>query len=148
MRSAALAAVLLLLAGCDFDPHGRCASSAECPRGLVCAGGLCAAADAGTANAPPVAVADAYSVTKGQALECPAEIGLLANDWDPEGDELVAERVGAARTAEDGMAFVDATGAFVYQPRPGFTGTDAFTYRAGDGTAWSETATVTLTVTP
>ncbi|MBN9524364.1 tandem-95 repeat protein, partial [bacterium] len=40
------------------------------------------------------------------------------------------------------------TGAFTYTPRANFNGTDRFTFRASDGTANSNTATVTVTVRP
>jgi len=40
------------------------------------------------------------------------------------------------------------TGAFTYTPTPDFNGTATFTYRVNDGTVNSNTATVTLTVTP
>ena len=37
-------------------------------------------------------------------------------------------------------------GSFVYTPAENFSGEDAFTYRAGDGSAFSAPATVTITV--
>ena len=40
-----------------------------------------------------------------------------------------------------------ATGAFTYTPDANFNGTDTFTYTASDGTAVSNVATVTITVT-
>src|SRR4029453_16943279 len=38
-------------------------------------------------------------------------------------------------------------GSFTYPPAANYNGPDAFTYRASDGTAQSNTATVTITVT-
>ncbi|HYN00581.1 MAG TPA: Ig-like domain-containing protein, partial [Aestuariivirgaceae bacterium] len=38
-------------------------------------------------------------------------------------------------------------GSFIYQPNAGATGSDTFTYRASDGTAQSQPATVTINVT-
>ncbi|MBU0729060.1 MAG: tandem-95 repeat protein [Proteobacteria bacterium] len=40
------------------------------------------------------------------------------------------------------------SGQFRYTPNPDYSGTDTFTYRANDGTADSNLATVTITVTP
>ena len=40
-----------------------------------------------------------------------------------------------------------ANGTFTYTPAPDFNGTDSFTYTASDGTAVSNVATVTITVT-
>lgn len=148
MRTASLAAALLLLAGCDFDPEGRCEVTADCLGGQVCTAGVCVAAEPLPVNHAPVALPDAYVVAASEQFSCPAELGLLANDEDPDGDPLEAERVGPAQTAQGGMAFVQPDGAFIYQPpaTPGFSGTDSFTYRAGDGALYSPNTTVTLTV--
>jgi VCBS repeat-containing protein len=45
-------------------------------------------------------------------------------------------------------AFTPATGAYTYKPDADFGGSDAFTFRANDGHANSNTATVTVTVNP
>src|SRR4029450_12354263 len=42
----------------------------------------------------------------------------------------------------------NANGSFTYTPAANFNGTDTFTYHASDGTAQSNTATVTITVNP
>jgi hypothetical protein len=41
-------------------------------------------------NRPPVARCDFYNAKRGEPLEVPRERGLLANDTDPDGDELLA----------------------------------------------------------
>jgi Concanavalin A-like lectin/glucanases superfamily/Bacterial Ig domain len=41
-----------------------------------------------------------------------------------------------------------ATGAYVYTPKTGVTGTDSFTFRANNGTRDSNIATITVTITP
>lgn len=43
-------------------------------------------------------------------------------------------------------AFDRNTGAFTYEPAAGFTGADSFTFKANDGTADSDTATVSISV--
>lgn len=146
MRTA-LAALLFLLAACDYDPAGRCEVSAECPRGQVCSGGVCALPAPAPPNDAPVAVEDAYAVVEDQPFECPAALGLLANDWDPDDDALVAERVDLVAPAVAGVVYVEPDGAFRFVPFQGFTGVASFTYRASDGRLPSAVTTVTLTVT-
>jgi len=146
-----LALALALLAACDYDPAGRCATSAECPIGQVCGGGVCAPPGAGAPNAAPTAAADAYAVPADGLLAVPKELGLLANDADPDGDVLAAERVGTAETAH-GVVYVEPSGAFRYLlTDAGYVGADAFVYRAGDGREpplFSAPTPVTLTVLP
>lgn len=144
MRNA-LALALLLLAACQYDPRGACDSSAECPKGQLCAGGVCAPPGAGPPNAAPLAVADRYEVPAGGILfDCPAATGVLANDADPDRDPLEAERVEA--TAH-GRVYLEPNGAFRYLlTDEGYTGTDVFTYRASDGALRSDVTPVTLTI--
>ena len=69
--------------------------------------------------------------------------GVLANDYDGDGDPLTAildADVGS------GTLVLNTDGSFAYSPDAGFTGTDFFTYHASDGTAHSPVATVTITV--
>jgi PKD repeat protein len=70
--------------------------------------------------------------------------GLLANDSDADGNPLTAALDSGPASGTLSLA---ATGAFVYTPGAGFLGTDSFTYRASDGQALSEPATVLLVVT-
>ncbi|MGH9277805.1 MAG: alpha/beta fold hydrolase, partial [Acidimicrobiales bacterium] len=95
-------------------------------------------------NDAPVAAADAYSTASDTALAVPAP-GVLANDRDVDGDALRAELVGPA---SHGTASVLPDGSVTYAADAGFSGSDQFTYRVGDGTAVSDLATVTITVTP
>jgi hypothetical protein len=143
MRNA-LALALLLLAACQYDPRGSCDSSAECPKGQLCGGGVCAPPGAGPSNAAPLAVADAYPVPAGGLLDCPEATGVLANDTDADGGPLEAERV--EETAH-GRVYLEPNGAFRYLlTEEGYTGTDVFTYRASDGALRSAVTPVTLTI--
>ena len=95
-----------------------------------------------TVNSPPVVGNDAYRTKKNEPFFIPAP-GVLANDSDPEGSALSAA---LARTPAHGFVLLFPSGAFVYLPKPGFVGTDTFTYRARDGVLSSHTATVTIDV--
>jgi len=46
----------------------------------------------------------------------------------------------------NGTLTLNANGSFSYAPNAGYTGPDSFTYRANDGAADSNVATVTITV--
>lgn len=59
------------------------------------------------------------------------------------GDTFTYERV---TNTTSGNVEVNPNGSFTYTPNINFYGTDSFTWRVSDGTAWSNTATVTITV--
>jgi hypothetical protein len=93
-------------------------------------------------NDAPVAVADTYVLAEGATLEVEAP-GVLGNDIDVDEDTLRAVLV---ETTQNGTLNLNEDGSFSYQPNPGFNGTDTFTYRADDGMALSEPATVSIEV--
>ena len=94
-------------------------------------------------NDAPVAVDDGYSTPEDTPLTVAAP-GVLANDSDADGDPLTAiQEAGPA----SGTLVFNANGSFVYSPALNFNGVVTFTYHANDGTAGSNTATVTITVT-
>ena len=68
---------------------------------------------------------------------------MLGNDTDVDGNPLTAVVVTAPA---NGTLTLNADGSFTYTPNANFNGTDSFTYKANDGTADSNTATVTITV--
>ncbi|MGB1223822.1 MAG: beta-1,3-glucanase family protein, partial [Mycobacterium sp.] len=93
-----------------------------------------------TAGTAPVAVDDAFSTPENTAV-----VGnVLANDTDIDADVLSAT-LGSG--AAHGSVDLSPNGWFTYTPNADFSGTDEFTYTASDGTANSDAATVTLTVT-
>jgi len=96
-------------------------------------------------NRAPIAQGDAYSVAMGATLTLDAATGVLANDSDADGDALTAALVASVT---HGSLSLNADGGFTYTPTAGYSGPDSFTYRANDGTADGNTATVVLTVTP
>lgn len=93
-------------------------------------------------NDAPVAVNETYIVEPGQSLNVPAATGVLANDTDAEGASLSALLV--TGPASDSLT-LNANGSFSYTPVG--TGVRTFTYKANDGAADSNVATVTLAVT-
>src|SRR5882724_6714326 len=91
-------------------------------------------------NDPPVAVDD--SVTT--AEDTPILVSMLANDTDTENDPLTAVIVSGPT---HGTLTVNADGGYVYTPNADYNGSDSFTYKANDGAADSNVATVSITVT-
>ena len=96
-----------------------------------------------TINTPPVAGDDAYGVIGGATLTVPVP-GVLGNDSDADNDALTAQLAG---TTTKGALTLNANGSFTYTPGEDATGSDSFTYRASDGLATSNVATVTITIT-
>lgn len=94
------------------------------------------------ANAIPVARDDGYTLPSGGLLDVAAP-GVLGNDTDADGEALSASLLSPASS---GTATVSSNGALRYVPSPGFTGDDAFTYRACDPRGGCATATVRLQV--
>ncbi len=89
-----------------------------------------------------MAVDNAYEMDEDTILNIEAP-GVLNNDTDADGDTLTAMLVVGPT---NGTLVLNADGSFTYTPSPNFFGTDAFTYKASDGTSDSNVATVTITV--
>jgi hypothetical protein len=90
-------------------------------------------------NKAPLAADSSVSLRAGSS------VSAKVRAWDPDGNPLTYSIV-SPPSAGRLSAFNERTGAFVYTPPFGFTGMDVFTFRADDGKAGSNTATVTLTV--
>jgi VCBS repeat-containing protein len=95
-------------------------------------------------NDVPVADNEAYTMAEDGVLNVPAATGVLAGDTDVEGTPLTAVPVSGV---QHGTLTLNADGSFDYTPAAHYNGTDSFTYRASDGSAQSNLATVTLTIT-
>ena len=91
-------------------------------------------------NDAPVASNGSLTVAEDTA----ATVTLVASDVDS--DSLTYGVVTAPNSAH-GTVTISGNKA-TFTPKPNWNGTTSFTYRANDGTANSNTATVTLTVTP
>jgi VCBS repeat-containing protein len=90
-----------------------------------------------------IARADAYSVVRGGTLVSAATAGVLANDTDLQATALIATLVS---TTSHGTLLLNANGGFTYVNDNSAATSDAFTYKASDGSS-DATATVTITVT-
>jgi hypothetical protein len=97
-----------------------------------------------TGEAPPVAVDDSYAVDEDQVLSI-AGPGVLLNDSHPRGAPLAAAIV---TDPSNGTVKLNPDGSFTYTPDADFFGTDRFVYEVSDGGLGTDTATVTLTVSP
>ncbi|HTK44452.1 MAG TPA: Ig-like domain-containing protein [Patescibacteria group bacterium] len=95
-------------------------------------------------NAAPVANSDSYTAMTGVTLSVPAP-GVLANDTDADGDALSAQLVDGGG---NGSLDLNADGSFTFKSGGSFAGDRTFTYRVGDGLAWSAATTVTISVSP
>ena len=96
------------------------------------------------ANLPPVAKEDSYTTDEDTTLNQPAP-GVLANDTDPDGDDLTAALVD---NVAHGKLTFKPDGSFSYVPDKDYFGADSFTYKANDGSADSGVTKVAITVNP
>lgn len=95
-------------------------------------------------NRSPVADNETYTTNEDTTLNANALTGILANDTDADSDPLTAHLV---TNVSNGTLTLAADGSFNYLPFANFSGSDSFTYYANDGSANSNTATVTINVT-
>ncbi|MGE3819186.1 MAG: cellulose binding domain-containing protein, partial [Isosphaeraceae bacterium] len=118
----------------SFGFNGSPGGGAAVPTNFVLGGGAAAT------NRAPTAVNDAVVVSSGRA----ADVAVLANDVDPDGDPLT---VASLTQPREGTAAVNSNGTIRYTPRVGFTGSDSFHYTVDDGRGGAATATVDVRVT-
>jgi hypothetical protein len=92
-------------------------------------------------NQNPNAVDDSLTTPE----DTPANVNVLTNDTDPDGDGLT---VTGKTNGDHGDVNCTTAGVCTYTPETGFSGADSFTYTIGDGNGGSDTASVAVTVTP
>ncbi|MCM3900537.1 MAG: cadherin-like domain-containing protein, partial [Pyrinomonadaceae bacterium] len=112
----------------------------------------------GTPKSTPIGFDDAFSVIGNVRIQVPDGVSdLLANDLDPDTDTNAGLTITTlagdnsapfAGTSANGgqVTAVTGDGSFQYNPAPGFTGTDTFTYVVTDSDGGTSNATVTLAV--
>jgi VCBS repeat-containing protein len=93
-------------------------------------------------NEAPYAGDDSYTTDEDMLLSVTTP-GILGNDTDADTDTLTAVLVG---DVSHGTLILNGDGSFSYTPDADFNGADSFTYKANDGLADSNIATVTITV--
>jgi VCBS repeat-containing protein len=91
-------------------------------------------------NAPPVAVDDAHVTFE----DTPLNASVAGNDTDAENGALTFAQVS---NPAHGAVIFQPGGSYTYTPASNYCGSDSFTYRANDGVADSNVATVTIEVT-
>ncbi len=90
-------------------------------------------------NDPPVAIDDVITVPKDSANN---QLNVLVNDYDPDFDPLTITSV---TTPLHGTTSTN--GAYVYYtPTTGYIGPDSCSYTISDGTGYSDTAIISITV--
>lgn len=92
-------------------------------------------------NLPPVATDDAVTTPS----DTPVTVPVLANDTDPDGDQVQVVGVG---TPSAGTAVVHEDGTVTVTPPPGFSGDITVPYTIVDAFGQTSAATLTVTVTP
>lgn len=102
----------------------------------------------GSVNTSPIAFDDtAYTATGNVRITVNAANGVLVNDIDPDTQNNTGLTASAGATSTNGgNVAMSADGSFSYNPAPGFTGTDTFTYTVTDAGGATGTGTVTFNV--
>ena len=95
-------------------------------------------------NVGPIGAADDYEFNVSTRRIVSRFEGVLANDSDPDQDELAA--IIETLPSHGTLGYLRPDGSFEYTPNPGFLGTDSFSYRVDDGSAVSDPVTVSLSV--
>ena len=95
-------------------------------------------------NTAAIAQPDVYVKSDNTSIfRIDASEGVLQNDFDMDGSEMVAVMIDAPA---NGFMELNADGSFVYIPRVGFTGKDRFKYAVYDGQTLSNVAQVNIVV--
>ncbi|BCO07697.1 hypothetical protein GF1_00730 [Desulfolithobacter dissulfuricans] len=109
--------------------------------------------DNGTSNAASVAItitpANDPPTAEDVTLSGPEDTALAGNLLAADIDSTTLTYT-LQSNAQHGLAVItdSASGSFVYTPNPDFFGTDSFTWSVSDGSSSSNTATVSITITP
>ncbi|MCA9215135.1 MAG: tandem-95 repeat protein, partial [Planctomycetales bacterium] len=96
-------------------------------------------------NDNPQATSDAYFTAVGARLDVDNARGVLANDVDVE-DDSQSLTASVSQAPANGTINFESTGAFVYEPNEGFSGTDSFMYDVIDTDGGTSSTEVLLFV--
>ena len=100
-------------------------------------------ASSGSNQAPVAANDSGFSVSQNSTITIAAS-ALLANDTDPNGDNLTI--TGVSNGVNGTASFNAQTNAVTFTPNSGYTGPASFTYAISDGRGGSASASASLTV--
>lgn len=103
--------------------------------------------DEDPANRPPVAADDAYEVAENDAYNAWQAVDVLVNDDDPDGDPLTITAAGLIGTAPIVVSW-DADQVFFYSTDSAWFGSFQIGYTVSDGRGGTDTAVISVTVTP
>jgi hypothetical protein len=95
-------------------------------------------------NDAPIGVDDEYTINEDEVLTVLAP-GVLANDYDVDGDTLTADLVDTPPYTSGSFS---PDGSFSVTPLPDWNGVTTLTYQVFDGTEYSGLVTVTINVLP
>ena len=96
-------------------------------------------------NTDPVAEDDTAATNE----DIPADIDVLINDYDGDGDILTISAITApAHGTAEKVTDLDGYETILYTPAYNYNGSDLFTYTVNDGMGGTATATVSVTVVP
>lgn len=96
-------------------------------------------------NDAPTAAGDSYRARENHTLTVAANVGVLSNDDDQDGDTLSTVLVAGASHGDVELA---ADGSFSYVPDDNYQGADSFTYKVTDGQIETTATTVEIEVVP
>ncbi|NER03898.1 MAG: tandem-95 repeat protein, partial [Okeania sp. SIO3C4] len=96
-------------------------------------------------NSAPIADDDVFETNEDTAITIDKS-ELLANDSDPDGDEITITEF-AADNIKNGT-LEETKNSFIYTPNENFSGEESFTYTISDTEGLTDTATVNINVTP
>jgi len=95
----------------------------------------------GSGNQPPTAGNDGASLDEDSA----ADLAVLGNDSDPDGDTL---SITSVSNPPNGSATLNPDNTIRYEPDSNYNGADYFSYTVSDGNGGSDSASVSMTVNP
>ncbi len=101
----------------------------------------------GQVNSQPVAIDDSYSIAVNASLIADGDPipGVLANDYDPDGDEIYLQS-NLIDNVDNGTLTINIEGFFTYIPNTDFVGIDTFIYAIEDSIGTQAQATVSIHV--
>ena len=96
-------------------------------------------------NDLPVSAGEVFEVAEDSSLQVEASEGVLENDYDPDGVDMIAL---LKTDPKHGSLSFSNDGSFVYVPDPNYYGEDKFTYEVSDLVGNAPPVTATINVIP